>query len=275
MFTLNCKGRMITLDDPLIMGIINITPDSFYEKSRVKSLDNLLEQAEKMIIEGADILDLGGQSTRPGSERIEADEEMKRVLPAVEMLNKEFPEKLLSIDTYYAKIAKTAVESGASIVNDISAGSYDADMIHTVALLNVPYVCMHLRGTPANMQQLTHYENVTREVLDFFIRKTDEMKLAGINDIIIDPGFGFAKTPAHNFQLIKDLSIFKLLEYPIMIGVSRKATIYKTLEITSEESLNGTTVLNSVAILNGANILRVHDVKEAKQVVQLIHNLNT
>ena len=275
MFTLNCKGRMVIIDEPMIMGIINVTPDSFYEASRINSNDSLLKQAEKMIANGADIIDIGGQSTRPGSVRIEAEEEIKRVIPAVEIVHRTFPELLLSIDTYHAKVAKAAIDAGASIVNDISAGAFDNTMIHTVASLKVPYVCMHMRGTPENMQQLTQYENVTKEILDFFIRKTDQLKQAGINDIILDPGFGFAKTAAHNFQLLKELAAFGMLGHPIMIGLSRKASIYKTLDVTVEESLNGTTILNTLAILHGAHILRVHDVREAKQVVTLLAKLNT
>jgi len=274
MFTLNCKGQIITIDEPLIMGIINITPDSFYEGSRFHTVDSILKLAEKMIADGADILDLGGQSTRPGSDRINADEELKRLLPAITVLHQQFPEIIISIDTYHAKVAQEAVHAGATIVNDISSGSFDAAMIYTVASLKVPYICMHMRGTPENMQQHAYYEQVTREVLDFFITKTAELIRAGIHDIIIDPGFGFAKTPAHNMQLLKDLAVLNMLEKPILVGLSRKSTIYKTLGITAEESLNGTTVLNTLAILNGAHILRVHDVKEAKETVRLLKLYN-
>jgi dihydropteroate synthase len=269
MFTLNCKGKLLVIDKPLVMGIINITPDSFYEGSRSQTVESILSQATKMIGEGADIIDIGGQSTRPGSERISVKEELQRVLSAIETILKNFPETIISVDTYQAIVAEECVRSGAAIINDISAGNMDSEMIPTVAKLQVPYICMHMKGTPENMQQQPTYENVTKEVLDFFIQKTDECRRAGINDVIIDPGFGFGKTISHNFTLLKELSAFKMLEKPIMAGLSRKSTIYKTLGINTNEALNGTTVLNTLALQNGANILRVHDVKEAKEVIKL------
>ncbi len=269
MFTLNCKGKLLVIDKPLVMGIINITSDSFYEGSRSQTVESILSQATKMIGEGADIIDIGGQSTRPGSERISVKEELQRVLSAIETILKNFPETIISVDTYQAIVAEECVRSGAAIINDISAGNMDSDMIPTVAKLQVPYICMHMKGTPENMQQQPTYENVTKEVLDFFIQKTDECRRAGINDVIIDPGFGFGKTISHNFTLLKELSAFKMLEKPIMAGLSRKSTIYKTLGINTNEALNGTTVLNTLALQNGANILRVHDVKEAKEVIKL------
>ncbi len=270
MFSLNCKGRLIQLTKPVVMGIINVTPDSFYAKSRARDDAGVLELAEKMISEGAALLDIGGQSTRPGSTRITADEELKRVLPAIDNIHRHFPETILSIDTYHAAVAKEAVGRGADIVNDISAGSMDTDMIHTVATLRVPYICMHMRGEPATMQQMAHYDHVTREVLDYFVRKTDELKKAGINDVLIDPGFGFGKTAEQNFRLLKELSTFKMLEKPIVAGLSRKSTIYKPLGIPVESSLNGSTVLHTLALLNGADILRVHDVKEAMEIITLL-----
>ena len=269
MFTLNCKGRLVTVDNPLVMGIINVTPDSFYEGSRFMENAVILKMAEKMIKDGADILDLGAQSTRPGSERISAEEELKRIVPAIEALRSEFPNAILSIDTFYGKVAKESVEAGASIVNDISAGNLDESMLKTVATLNVPYICMHMKGIPENMQSQTHYDNLSLEILDFFIKKIDECTKVGIKDIILDPGFGFAKTINHNFELLKNLSIFKILERPVLIGISRKSTIYKTLGVSAAEALNGTTFLHAIALLNGANILRVHDVKEAKEAVKL------
>ena len=269
MFTLNCKGKLLVLEKPLLMGIINATPDSFYEGSRFSGVDKIAEQAEKMLNLGADILDIGGQSSRPGSNPVSVDEEMKRVIPAIEAIVKKSPETIISIDTFYAKSAAEAVAAGASIVNDISAGSMDHNMLSTVSGLNVPYVLMHLKGTPQTMQHNPVYENVVREVLDFFIKKTDELKRAGIKDVIIDPGFGFGKTIAHNFEMLKNLSVFKMLDKPILLGVSRKSTIYKTLGNTIEESLNGTTVLNTIGLMNGASILRVHDVKEAKEAITL------
>ena len=269
MFTLNCKGRLLVLDKPLVMGIINVTPDSFFEGSRSSGVDDILAHAEKMLVDGADIIDIGGQSTRPGSEMIPANEEIRRVIPAIELIAKKFPGTIISIDTFYSKVAKAAVESGACMVNDISAGTIDRDLITTIALLKVPYVLMHMKGTPQTMQHEAVYENVVREVLDFFIAKIHELKQAGIQDMIIDPGFGFAKTIDQNFNLLKDLPVFKILDKPILVGLSRKSTIYKTLGTTADQALNGTTVLNTMALQHGASILRVHDVKEAKEAVTL------
>ena len=274
MFTLNCKGRLLIVDKPLVMGIINATPDSFYSGSRFKGENEIIQIADKMLEEGADILDIGGQSTRPGSEQIPVDEEMQRVIPAIEAIVKRFPVAVISIDTYYSKIARMALDAGALIVNDISAGSIDNEMIGLVAELKVPYILMHMKGTPQTMQQNAVYENVTREVLDFFIAKTNELKQAGIVDVIIDPGFGFAKTIEQNFELLKNLSVFKMLDKPILLGVSRKSTIFKTLGRTADEALNGTTVLNTIGLMNGASILRAHDVKEAKEVVALFSAMN-
>ncbi len=273
MFTLNCKGRLLVIDEPVVMGIINITPDSFHSGSRKTSLNDALQQAEKMLNDGAAILDIGGQSTRPASEVIGIEEELLRVLPAIDAIHQHFPESFISIDTYYAKVAAEAVNAGAAMVNDISSGTLDEQMIQVVASLQVPYVVMHMKGTPQTMQQQAHYEDVTLEVLDFFIKKTEECRQAGINDVIIDAGFGFAKTIAHNFTLLKNLSVFKMLQKPLLAGLSRKATVYKTLGITPEEALNGTTVLNTIALLNGANILRVHDVKEAVEAIKLVKTL--
>lgn len=270
MFTLNCKGRLLVIDEPIVMGIINTTPDSFFSGSRINLVDEVLEKAEQMISEGASILDIGGQSTRPGSNQIADEEELKRVLPAVEAIQKKFPEQIISIDTFYASVAKAAVEAGASIVNDVSAGSIDETMIHTVAALKVPYVLMHMKGHPQTMQQNPAYNNAVLTVFDFLSFKIAELTKEGIQDIIIDPGFGFGKTIEHNFQLLKELSCFKQLNRPVMMGLSRKATIYKTLQITPEEALNGTTVLHTIALLNGASILRSHDVKEARQAIQLV-----
>lgn len=270
MFTLNCKGRLLVLDKPLVMGIINTTPDSFYVGSRYTEIDAVVKLAEQMLNDGADILDIGGQSTRPGSERITSGEELKRIIGGIEAIHKNFPEAIISVDTYYSVVVKEAVAAGASIVNDISAGSIDEAMISTVASLQVPYVLMHMQGTPQTMHQSLHYENVTKEVLDFFIQKVNELRKAGIHDVIIDPGFGFGKTIAHNFELLRHLSVFNMLECPIMLGISRKSTIYKTLGITADEALNGTTVLNAIGLMNGANILRVHDVKEAKEAIRLV-----
>jgi len=269
MFTLNCKGKLLILDKPMVMGIINVTPDSFYEASRFVGKEAILTQAEEMIKEGADILDIGGQSTRPGSEPISADEELKRVIGNIEAIHKNFPDSIISVDTYYSKVAYEAVHAGASVVNDISAGKMDEGMVMTVAGLKVPYVAMHMKGTPQTMQKDPGYENVARDVLDYFIAKKDECEKAGIHDVIFDPGFGFGKTIEHNFELLRNMSVFQILDVPILIGLSRKSTIYKTLGISTKEALNGTTVLNTIALMNGANILRVHDVKEAKEAVKL------
>jgi len=269
MYTINCKGKLLVIDKPLVMGIINATPDSFYEGHLDKGIAAITGLATTMLQDGATILDIGGQSTRPGSERVSAAEELKRVLPVIGSIRQQHPDAIISIDTYHSKVALQAVAAGASIVNDISAGNMDADMLRTVAKLAVPFIVMHMQGTPETMQQEPQYENVTTAVLDFFIKKTDECKQAGIKDVIIDPGFGFGKTIRHNFQLLKQLQVFKMLDRPILAGLSRKGTIYKTLGITAAEALNGTTSLNTIALMNGAAILRVHDVKEAMQAIKL------
>ncbi len=269
MFTLNCKGRLLVLDKPVVMGIINVTPDSFYSGSRQQGTDAVLAQAEKMLKEGATILDIGGQSTRPGSERLSANDEMKRVIGPVQAIHQNFPEAFISIDTFYGAVAKEAVHAGACIINDISAGSMDEAMIATVASLNVPYVLMHMQGTPQTMQLQPQYGNVTKEVLDFLIRKASELRKTGITDIIIDPGFGFGKTAAHNFELLRNLSVFRMLNCPLLLGISRKSFIWKTPGLSADEALNGTIALNTIGLMNGASILRVHDVKEALQTIQL------
>lgn len=271
MFTLNCKGKLLSLETPVVMGIVNATPDSFYDGHLNKTADDILMLAEKMLRAGAGVLDIGGQSTRPGSDRIDTDEERARVLPVIEAIAKRFPEAILSVDTFYSKVAAEAIASGVHIVNDISAGMLDEEMIPTIgAFKNVPYICMHMKGTPQDMQQHAVYDDVVREVLDFFIFKIEACRLAGITDVIVDPGFGFAKTIEHNFLLLKELAVLKLLNRPILAGLSRKATIYKTLGRTAAEALNGTTVLNTIALLNGAHLLRVHDAKEAHEAVQLV-----
>lgn len=269
MFTLNCNGRPVELSKPLIMGILNYTEDSFYPGSRVKNDNDALRKATLMVEEGADIIDIGAQSTRPGSERLNADEEIKKIGHLIPALRNS-TDKLISIDTYHAEVAQRAVELGADIVNDISGGTMDEKMIETVGHLKVPYICMHIKGTPENMQRHTNYKDILDEILGFFIHKIDQCRLAGIHDIIIDPGFGFAKTPHQNLFLLKNLPVFKILGKPVLAGLSRKSTIYKLLHTTSEAALNGTTVLNTLAIQNGAQILRVHDVKEAKEVVTLM-----
>lgn len=275
MYTLNCKGKLLVIDRPLVMGILNITPDSFYEGHLAKDITTILQMAGNMLSAGADIIDIGGQSTKPGSKRITATEEAARVLPVIEAVKNKFPDAVISIDTYYSEVAAKSVNAGASIVNDISAGSMDNNMIATVAALKVPYIAMHMKGTPETMQYDPQYEEVVKEVLDFFIQKIDDCKKAGIHDVIIDPGFGFGKTTQHNFLLLKQLAVFNMLTCPILAGISRKGSIYKTLNISAAEALNGTTCLNTIALLNGASIIRVHDVKEAKEVVTLLNLYHT
>lgn len=269
MYCINCKGKLLSLDEPVVMGIINATPDSFYEGHLKLNKEGILSLAGKMIEEGAAILDIGGQSTKPGAEPISVKEEIERVIPVIESIHKNHPDAILSIDTYNSETAKAAVAAGCSIVNDIGAGNLDTEMINTVATLQVPYICMHMQGTPLNMQKAPAYKDVVKEVLDFFILKIGECKKAGIKDVIIDPGFGFGKTIEHNFQLLKALSSFSMLEKPLLAGLSRKGSIGKTLGVSASEALNGTTVLNTLALHNGASILRVHDVNEAKEAITL------
>ena len=275
MFSLNCKGRLLVVDKPQLMGILNITPDSFYSGSRVRDVDEVLFTAEKMLLDGATILDIGGQSTRPGSEKLEPATELSRVIAPIEALHRRFPEAIISIDTYYASVAREAVNAGASIVNDISAGLLDPQMISVVADLRVPYVLMHMKGNPQTMQQQAVYANVIREVLDQLAARMQEIKDAGIRDIIIDPGFGFGKTIAHNFSLLRELSVFSLLKAPLLLGISRKSFIWKTLEVTpdSAAALQGTTALHMAGLMNGASILRVHDVKEAADTIRLYNEM--
>lgn len=270
MFTLNCKGRLMVIDKPIVMGIINTTPDSFYSGSRSANEKDVLMRAEKMIRDGATILDIGGQSTRPGSEQVGAEEELKRVLPAIESIAKRFPETFISIDSFYAKVVQEAFYAGAHIINDVSAGAIDEALLPTVAALKAPYILMHMKGHPQTMQLNPCYVNLVTEVFDSLNFKMAALIKSGINDIIIDPGFGFGKTATHNFTLLKELQYFRQLNKPLMVGLSRKATVYKTLGIMAEEALNGTTVLHTMALLNGAHILRVHDVKEAVEAIKLV-----
>lgn len=269
MHTLYFKGKQLTLQQPVVMGILNTTPDSFYSGSCIQQKDNALFTAEKMLREGAVFIDIGGQSTRPDSEKIQSSEELERVLPIIDAIHQNFPEANISIDTYYAVVATAAVAAGAMMVNDISGGTMDANMLQTVAQLQVPYVCMHIKGTPQTMLSHTNYNNVTDEVYNYFEERIVTAAQLGLTQIIPDIGFGFAKTAAQNFELLKNLSRFKDLQKPLLVGVSRKSSIYKTLGITPQEALNGTTVLNTIALLNGAAILRVHDVKEAVEAIQL------
>ena len=269
MLTLNCKGKIISLERPLIMGILNATPDSFFEGHLNDSNDTIIKRVGQMIADGADIIDIGGQSTKPGSERVELEDEKKRVIPVIDLIHQHYPECIISVDTYYSKVAELAVQIGASIVNDISAGNFDKDMIELVGKLKVPYICMHMQGTPETMQNNPQYQNITKEVIDFFCEKIQECKKANIQDIIIDPGFGFGKTIEHNFKLLREMEVLKILKLPILAGLSRKGMIYKSLNTSANEALNGTSILNTLALNNGASILRVHDVKEAREAVAL------
>ncbi len=269
MFTLYFKDEVVKFNQPIVMGIINTTPDSFYINSRKQQIDDALFEVEKMLTDGATIIDIGGQSTRPGSELISVDDELKRVIPIIESIHKKFPDALISIDTFQSEVAKQAIDAGALIVNDISGGSLDNEMFTTVAKLNVPYICMHMKGTPQNMQSHSIYEDVVEEVKHYFIDKIAACNKVYLKDVIIDIGFGFAKNTEQNFELVKNLKHFQSLQKPMLLGVSRKSSVYKSLGITADEALNGTTVLNTIGILNGANILRVHDVKEAVEVIKL------
>lgn len=267
--TIQSQGRLLDLSQPLVMGILNATPDSFYNRGKDSDLDSLLRNAEKMLNEGAAILDVGGASTRPGAELISADEEIQRVLPAIEALAKQFPDAWLSVDTYNATTARAAVEAGASIINDVSSGALDENMLSTVAELKVPYIAMHMRGLPKTMQDDPQYSDVVYEVRDYLRKVCDNCAALGITDIIIDPGFGFGKTLEHNFALLNDLATLRILGRPVLAGISRKGMVWKTLGTTPEHALNGTTALHMAALQQGANILRVHDVKEAVEVVRL------
>jgi len=271
--TLNCRGKLVDLDVPKVMGIINITHDSFYDGGKSFSTNQLLRQAEKMLSAGATFLDVGGYSSRPGADDISVEEETDRILRAIEAILKEFPDSKISVDTFRSAVAEAAIHQGASIINDISGGSLDPNMFDTAAKLNVPYILMHMRGTPKTMATLSEYENVTVAVLKDLSEKIAKARAAGMNDIIVDPGFGFAKNAAQSFELLQNLELLKNLDTPLLVGVSRKSMIYKTLNTTPQEALNGTTALHMIALSKGAHILRVHDVREAVECVKLTEKL--
>lgn len=273
MHSINCKGRLLSFHQPLVMGILNTTPDSFFSDSRAGTIDAVLQKAAAMLEQGAAILDMGGQSTRPNAERVAADVEAARVVPAIEAVHQRFPEAIISVDTFYGSVAREAVAAGASIVNDVSAGILDPDMFATVASLQVPYVLMHMQGDPQTMQQNPHYDSVVLDVFDFLNFKVAALQQLGIKDIIIDPGFGFGKSQQHNFELMKGLEYFQQLNKPLLVGVSRKGMVHRTLNITAAEALNGSTVLHTISLMKGAHLLRVHDVKEAVEAVKLVGNL--
>ncbi|GAB4246845.1 MAG: dihydropteroate synthase [Ekhidna sp.] len=271
--TINLRGEIIDLSKPKVMGIINLTPDSFYGGSR-KSGDDVLHTAEQMLEEGATFLDLGGYSSRPGAENVSEEEELRRVIAPITSIMKQFPDAVISIDTFRSKVAREAVDAGAGLVNDISAGHLDKDMFETVANLGVPYIAMHMRGTPQTMKTMVDYEDILREVIKYFSNTLADCNQMGIKDVIIDPGFGFAKTAEQSFHLLNHLEHFQWLERPVLVGVSRKSMIYRTLNLTAQEALNGTTALNTLALFKGAGILRVHDVKEAIETIKLVEQLN-
>lgn len=269
--TLNFKGKLIDLTSPIVMGVLNVTPDSFYDGGRYeKDAAVLLRQAEKILQEGATIIDIGGYSSRPGADPISAEEEKKRTINAIELVSKSFPEAYISVDTFRAEVARDAVNAGACMINDISGGNLDDHMFDTVASLQVPYVLMHMRGTPQTMNELNKYDDLIGEITDYFQMKLTQLREKGVADVIIDPGFGFAKTIDQNYELLRKLQDFQILDVPVLAGLSRKSMLYKRLKITADEALNGTTVLNTLAILNGASILRVHDVKEAIQTIKIL-----
>lgn len=271
--TINCNGKLIDLSSPKVMGILNVTPNSFFDGGRHSDEKEILKQVEKMLLEGATFIDIGGYSSKPSAEFVSEEEELQRILPVVQKVVQEFPEAIISIDTFRSKVAKETIENGAAIINDISAGNLDGKMLETIAQLQVPYIMMHMRGTPQTMQTLTQYENIVKDILFYFSEKVAYARSLGINDLIIDPGFGFAKTVEQNFEVLSKLELFQMVELPILAGVSRKSMIYKTLETSAEFALNGTTSLNTISLLKGAKILRVHDVKEAVECVKLYNQL--
>ncbi len=272
--TINCNGNLISLERPKIMGILNVTPDSFFDGGKYKDEASVLNQVDKMLNEGATFIDVGAYSSRPGAKEVDEDTELKRITPIVSLIINKFPDVILSIDTFRNNVAKACIENGAAIVNDISAGLHDDNMLSTVAKLNVPYIMMHMRGTPKNMQQQTDYKDILKEVLFYFSERLAAAKALGVKDIIIDPGFGFAKNLEQNFELLKQMEVMSIIEHPLLAGISRKSMIYKTLDVTADQALNGTTALHMACLQKGAKILRVHDVKEAVECTKLYEQLN-
>jgi len=272
---INCKGTLVDLSVPKIMGILNCTPDSFFDGGNYKNESDFLKQAEKLLTDGADFIDIGAYSSKPNADFVSEDEELARMVPVVELVLKHFPETLISVDTFRAAVAKASVESGAAMVNDIAAGMLDDKMLETVGKLKVPYIMMHMRGTPQTMVKLTQYDDIVKEMLEYFAERINTARHLGIDDIIIDPGFGFAKTLAQNYEVLNKMELFQMTDLPILAGMSRKSMIYKLLDITPQEALNGTTVLNTLALTKGANIVRVHDVKEAAETVKIFNQLRT
>ncbi|MEZ0181367.1 dihydropteroate synthase [Flavobacterium oncorhynchi] len=272
--TINCKGELIDLTIPKVMGILNVTPNSFFDGGKYKNEDDIISQVGKMLSEGATFIDIGAYSSKPSAEFVSEQEEIDRIVPAIELILKHFPQSLLSIDTFRAEVAKASIESGAAIINDIAAGELDNKMFDVIAKYNVPYIMMHMRGNPQTMQSLTQYDDIVKEMLFYFSEKVQKARSLGINDLILDPGFGFAKTTDQNYEVMQKMELFNLLELPVLAGISRKSMIYKTLDIAPQEALNGTTFLNTIALTKGAKILRVHDVKEAVECVTLFNKLD-
>lgn len=272
--TINCKGNLIDISTPKIMGILNVTPNSFYDGGKYKSETEILYQVEVMLNEGATFIDLGAYSSKSNADFVSEQEEVDRIIPVITLILRHFPDTIISVDTFRSEVAKKAIESGAAIINDISAGVLDDKMLETIAKYNVPYIMMHLRGTPQTMQSLNQYENIVKEMLFYFSEKVARARSYGINDLIVDPGFGFAKNIDQNYEVLQKLELFKVLELPILVGLSRKSMIYKLLNTNPQEALNGTTVLNTIALSKGATILRVHDVKEAAECIALYNKTN-
>ena len=272
--TINCKGNLIDLTTPKVMGILNVTPNSFYDGGKYRTETEILYQAEVMLDEGATFIDVGAYSSKPNAEFVSETEELERIVPVINLLLKHFPEAIVSIDTFRSEVAKAAIENGAALINDIAAGNLDERMMETIAHYKVPYVMMHMRGNPQTMQTLTQYDNVVKEIILYFSEKVAKARSLGINDLILDPGFGFAKTTEQNYEILQKLELFQMLELPILAGISRKSMIYKLLNTNAQEALNGTIVLNTVALTKGAAILRVHDVKEAMECVTLFNKIH-
>lgn len=272
--TINCNGRLIDLSEPKIMGILNTTPNSFYDGGSNHSMDLIFQKLEKHINNGADIIDIGGYSTKPGTEEVSEEEEIERTAPVIEKIIKNFPDLIISVDTFRGNVAREAVNAGASIINDVSGFELDHNMLQTVADLKVPYILMHMKGTPQTMQNNPHYDDITLEVNKYFSEKIAQLRALGVNDIILDPGFGFAKTLEHNYELFNHIDVLGFGQYPVLVGISRKSMIYKYFGTSPKDALNGTTALNMVALQKGAKILRVHDVKEAKETLQIFNALS-
>jgi len=267
--TINCKGKLLNLDELHVMGILNLTPDSFFDGGSNSNEEIIVEKVKKMLDDGATFIDVGGYSSRPGAEHVSEADELQRVIPVVQLLLSEFPEILISVDTFRSQVAELSIKAGAAMINDISAGNMDENMFNTMKDLQVPYIMMHMQGTPQNMQQNPTYKNITNEVMQYFAEKINRLNQLGVNDVIIDPGFGFGKTVEHNYELLQHLDEFAITELPLLVGFSRKSMINKVLNTSPDDALNGTTILNTLALSKGANILRVHDVKEAKEAVEL------